>query len=143
MGSPGADAVIATTTRAKVLVFMVFLLGALTGALITNVYESRLNSDNDSAARRSQREVNRLYDLLELTAEQRQQFQRITEASRPDFEKLFEENRKLLEPNQRKYGELQEQTRTKIRAILTEEQIKKYNAYNEKRRRRPPMPRQN
>jgi len=54
------------------------------------------------------------------------------------------ENRKLLEPNNRKIAELQEQTRTKIRAILTEEQAKKYNEINEKRRqtRRPPMPRQ-
>ena len=84
------------------------------------------------------------YDLLELTPEQRQQFQSILEASRPDFDKLFAENRKLLEPNNRKIAELQEQTRTKIRAILTEEQAKKYNEINEKRRqvRRPPMPRQ-
>lgn len=63
----------------------------------------------------------------------------------PDYEKLWAENRKLVEPNQKKLAELQEQTRTKIRAILTEEQVKKYNEYNERRRqppRRPPMPRQ-
>ncbi len=133
---------ISSATRAKLLVLAVFAVGGLTGAVIDNVYETRWKADRDS--RRSPREVNQAYyDQLELTPEQRQQFQSIVEASRPDFDKLFMENRKLLEPNNRKIAELQEQTRTKIRAILTEEQAKKYNEINEKRRqaRRPPMPR--
>ena len=134
---------ISSAARAKLLVGAVFVIGGLTGALIENAYETRWSTDRDS--KRSQREVNQIYDFLELTPEQRQQFQSIVAASRPDFEKLFEENRKLLAPNQKKLADLQEQTRSKIRAILTEEQVKKYNEYNEKRRqppRRPPMPRQ-
>jgi Spy/CpxP family protein refolding chaperone len=79
-----------------------------------------------------------LFDLLELSAEQQQQWNSIIESSRPEFEKLFAENRKLLEPNRRKAAELQDQTRTQIRGILTEEQAKKYNAYNERRRPGPP-----
>ena len=134
---------ISSATRAKLLVLAVFAVGLVVGAVIDNVYETRWKADRES--RRSPREVNQAYyDQLELTPEQRQQFQSIVEASRPDFDKLFMENRKLLEPNNRKIAELQEQTRTKIRAILTEEQAKKYNEINEKRRqtRRPPMPRQ-
>ena len=133
---------ISSATRAKLLVLAVFAVGLVVGAVIDNVYETRWKADRES--RRSPREVNQAYyDQLELTPEQRQQFQSIVEASRPDFDKLFAENRKLLEPNNRKIAELQEQTRTKIRAILTEEQAKKYNEINEKRRqaRRPPMPR--
>jgi Spy/CpxP family protein refolding chaperone len=145
MDTAGANTVIASITRAKVLVFVVFVLGMLTGALLDNVYETRVKGDSDvSPAKRSQLEMNRMYDLLELTPEQRQQFQRIAEESRPDFQKLFEENRRLLEPNQRKFEELQEQTRTKVRAILTDEQKKKYDEYNEQRkrtRRPPPLPR--
>jgi Spy/CpxP family protein refolding chaperone len=135
--------VISSATRAKLLVLAVFAVGLVVGAVIDNVYETRWRADRES--RRTPREVNQVYyDQLELTPEQRQQFQSIVEASRPDFDKLFAENRKLLEPNNRKIAELQEQTRTKIRAILTEEQAKKYNEINEKRRqtRRPPMPRQ-
>src|SRR5262245_30790871 len=134
MDPAGADAVISSTTRGKLLVFAVFLIGGLTGALLTNVYETRFSVDADS--KRSQLEVTKTYDYLELTPEQRQQFKAIMDASRPDFEKLFEENRKLLEPNQKRFAELQEQTRTKIRAILTEEQVKKYNEINERRRQR-------
>ena len=134
---------ISSATRAKLLVMAVFVVGLVVGAVVDNVYETRWRADRES--RRSPREVNQVYyDQLELTPEQRQQFQSIVEASRPDFDKLFAENRKLLEPNNKKIAELQEQTRTKIRAILTEEQAKKYNEINEKRRqaRRPPMPRQ-
>ena len=132
---------ISSATRAKLLVLAVFVVGGLTGAVIDNVYETRWKADRDS--RRPP--INQVYyDQLELTPEQRQQFQSILEASKPDFDKLWTENRKLLEPNNRKIADLQEQTRTKIRAILTEEQAKKYNEINEKRRqaRRPPMPRQ-
>jgi Spy/CpxP family protein refolding chaperone len=120
------------------MVFAVFLVGGVTGALLTNVYDTRWSGDGDS--RRSQREVTQVYDILELTPEQREQFKAIMDASRPDFEKLFEENRRLLEPNQKKLAELQEQTRTKIRAILTEEQVKKYNEINERRRQRRGQP---
>jgi Spy/CpxP family protein refolding chaperone len=141
MDSAGADALISAAARAKLLVVAVFLIGAVTGALIDNAYETRWNVDPDS--RRSQREVDQVYDFLDLTPEQRQQFQSILEASRPDFEKLFEENRKLVAPNNEKIAELQAGTRNRIRAILTEEQVKKYDAYNEKRRQRrgpPPRP---
>jgi len=135
--------VISSATRAKLLVFAVFLIGALTGALIDNVYETRLRADRD-ARRQPQQQVNQVYELLELTPEQREQFQSIMDSSRPDFQKLFAENRKLVEPNNRKIAELQEQTRAKIRAILTEEQARKYNEFNEasdrRRQRRPPAP---
>jgi len=130
--------VISSATRGKLLVFAVFVIGGLTGALIDNVYETRWRADVESVRRSPQQLNQQLYDLLELSAEQRQQFQSILESSRPDFEKLFAENRKLLEPNRRKAADLQEQTRTKIRAILTEERVKKYNEYNEKRRPGPP-----
>jgi Spy/CpxP family protein refolding chaperone len=130
--------VISSATRGKLLVFAVFVVGGLTGALIDNVYETRWRADSDSGRRSPQQVNQQLFDLLELSAEQQQQWNSIIESSRPDFEKLFAENRKLLEPNRRKAAELQDQTRTKIRAILTEEQAKKYNEYNERRRPGPP-----
>lgn len=135
---------ISSSTRAKLLVLAVFLIGGLTGALIDNVYETRFR-DRDSR-RQPQQQVRQLSELLELTPEQNQQFKSIMDASRPDFEKLFAENRRLVAPNNRRIEELQEQTRAKIRAILTEEQAKKYNEFNEasdrrRQQRRPPVPR--
>jgi Spy/CpxP family protein refolding chaperone len=139
MDNAGADAVISTATRGKLLVFAVFLVGGVVGAVLDNLYETRWNADLD---RRSVREIQQLDDLLDLTPEQRQQRDSILEASRPDFEKLFAENRELLKPNNRKYADLQQLTRAKIRAILTEEQAKAYDEYYERRRQRGQRPRQ-
>jgi len=131
--------VISSATRAKLLVFAVFFLGALTGALIDNVYETRIRAEQESRRQQPQQ----ICELLELTSEQCKQTQSIMDSSRPDFQKLFAENRKLVEPNNRKIAELQEQTRTRIRAILTEEQAREYNEFNEasdRRRQRRPSP---
>ena len=134
---------IASATRAKLLVFAVFLLGALVGALIDNAYETRLRAQADSRRQQPQQQVQQICELVEATPEQCKQTKSIMDASVPDFQKLFAENRKLVEPNNRKMAELQEQTRTKIRAILTEEQARKYNEFNEandRRRQRRPSP---
>jgi hypothetical protein len=133
----------AGAAKAKLLVFGVFLVGALTGALVQNVYETRWNVDAESAPeQQSRREMNRVYDFLGLTDEQRQQWKAISQESQTEFNKLLAENRKLTEPNQPRFEALQERTRGKIRAILTEDQRKKYNEFNERRRQeRQPRPR--
>jgi len=136
--------VIGSAGKAKLLVFAVFFIGAVTGALIQNVYVTRLDAADSAPEKKSQKEVNQTYDLLGLNAEQRQKWTNIMRESRPEFMKLVEENRKLTAPNQPKFDALQEQTRSKIRAILTEEQKKMYNDINEKRRlQRPSRPRPN
>jgi len=118
------------------LVFAVFFVGAVTGALIQNVYVTRLDAADSAPEKRSQREVNQVYDLLGLNAEQRQQWKRIMDEAKPEVTKLVEENRKLTAPNRAKFDAIQEQTRSKVRAILTEEQKKMYNDFNERRRQR-------
>jgi Spy/CpxP family protein refolding chaperone len=133
--------VIGSAGRAKLLVAAVFLVGAVTGALIQNVYVTRLDAADSAPEKKSQKEVNQTYDLLGLNAQQRQQWTSIMRESRPEFMKLVEENRKLTAPNQPKFDALQEQTRSKIRAILTEEQKKMYNDINERRRQRQSQPR--
>ncbi len=120
--------------KAKLLVFSVFFIGAITGAVIQNVYVTRLEASDSAPEIRSQREVNQVYELLGLNAEQRQQWTHIMDESKPEFTKLLEENRKLTAPNQPKFDALTEQTRNKIRAILTEEQKQMYNDINERRR---------
>jgi len=131
--------------KAKLLVFGVFFVGAVTGALVTNVYDTRWSVDADAAPeKQSQREMDRVYEFLGLTTEQREQWKNITRASQTEFNKLLAENRKLTEPNQPRFEALREETQSKIRAILTEDQRKKYNEFNEQRRQqRPPRTRTN
>jgi len=122
-------------SKAKLLVLAVFLLGVVTGAVVQNVYETRKLDADPTGETRSQRQVSRVQDLLGLTAEQRQQWKRIVEESNPEFTRLRDENRKLTEANQPKIDELMEKTRSKVRAILTDDQKKIYEDYNEKMRK--------
>jgi Spy/CpxP family protein refolding chaperone len=132
---------IGNTAKAKLLVFAVFFVGAVTGALIQNVYMTRLDVADAAPEKRSQREVNQVYDFLALDAKQRQQWTRIMDEVKPEVSKLLEENRNLTAPNRLKIEAIQEQTRSKVRAILSEEQKKMYNDFNERRRQRQTRPR--
>jgi Spy/CpxP family protein refolding chaperone len=80
--------------------------------------------------------VGQFFDYLRLTPEQREQWNDIMVEDRPNYDRLFEENRKLIAPNQAKIEAIREKTRERIRAILTEEQRKLYNDFNEKQRQR-------
>jgi Spy/CpxP family protein refolding chaperone len=132
--------VIGAAAKAKFLVFAVFLVGAVTGAVVEKAYETRSLADAtpQKAAERVTRE---LQDYLDLTDEQRQQWTTIFQESRRVSGPLFEENRKLTAANNLKLEELRDQTRSKIKMILTDEQKKKYEEHNERMRRQRMQPR--
>jgi hypothetical protein len=122
------------TIKGKLLVFSVFFLGIVSGALMTYAWETRVSSAVSSvdvkSSDRAKADVNKIYDYLGLSPEQRIQVKQITEDSRPEFNKIFRQTRPQMDA-------IQKQTRSKIRAVLTEEQKKKYdelNAANEARR---------
>lgn len=119
---------ISATAKARLLVLAVFIVGGVTGSVLTNAYQSRVEG--------ASRQVRQVQDLLGLTAEQRGEWERIVQESRPEFEKLRRENRKLTEVNEPKFEALYEQTRTRVRAILTDEQKKIYEKFNDDQRRR-------
>jgi hypothetical protein len=116
--------------KGKFLVFTVFFLGIVSGVLLTNMWETRVNSAVVSADRKSadrakaDRDVNKFYDYVGLTPEQRSQVTGIMKDSRPAFNKVFDQTRPQLEA-------IQKQTRSQIRSILTEDQKKKYDEFNQ------------
>ena len=128
---------IGSSTKGKLLVFAVFFLGMVTGGLMISVYDTRLREAAEvGGGRRAQQDVGRFHDYLGLNPEQREQWNDIMQENRPEYDRLFEENRKLTAPNQARFEALREQTRERIRAILTEEQRQKYSEFNQKERER-------
>jgi len=121
------------TIKGKLLVFSVFFLGIVSGVLMTYAWETRVASSVSSgdvkSADRAKADVNKVYDYLGLSSEQRIQVKQITEDSRPEFNKIFQQTRPQMDA-------LQEQTRSKIRAVLTDEQKKKYDEFNAANRAR-------
>ena len=114
--------------KAKVLVFAVFFIGIATGILITNFYTTRVASAPDTAssrAQRAERDINKFYDYLGLNLSQREQMRKIGEDCRREFRQLRAENKP-------KFDAIREASRTKIRALLDNEQEKKYEEIRRK-----------
>jgi len=114
--------------KAKVLVFAVFFIGISTGILITNFYTTRVASAPDTASsrvQRAERDINKFYDYLGLNLSQREQMRKIGEDCRREFRQLRAENKP-------KFDAIREASRTKIRALLDNEQVKKYEEIRRK-----------
>jgi protein CpxP len=128
--------------KGKILVFGVFFIGLVTGALLANFYDTRVNrtrppfadrADRGGPAERARRDIDALHEYLGLTQEQRDQIQKILDDTRIEFGKLRKETRPRFEA-------IQQESRNKIRAVLTEEQRRKYDEF---RRNNPPRSRNN
>jgi Spy/CpxP family protein refolding chaperone len=123
---------IATSLKGKILVFLIFFVGIAMGVLIGGFYNTRvLGNRPDSANRpeRARRDVNSFHDYLNLTADQREQVNKILEETGGEFRKL----RKEIQPQ---FDALQKNSQAKIRAVLTDEQRKKYDEFIESRSKR-------
>ena len=117
------------SSKGKLLVFAVFLLGIGTGAVATYEYETRVlapredrNNDRNQRERRARQDVDRFHEYLGLNPEQVEQVTRIMEEDRAQF-------RQLQETTRPQFQALQEGTRNKIRAILSDDQKQRYDEY--------------
>ena len=126
---------IAGALKGKMLIFSVFFLGIVSGAILTNIWETRVSSavvprDPKSENRaKADRDVNNFNDYLGLTPEQKTQMSQILKDSRPEYKKIFDQ-----------MDALRKQNRSQIRGILTDEQKKKYDKFYEDRSNRPRTP---
>jgi len=106
--------------KATFFVALIFLCGALTGAVATNLWVKAQTSvraaraDAPSASRRV-RSVEWFTQQLDLSPDQASQLTQILDETRTTFRAKEEE-----------IGSIREQARNRIRAILTEEQRVKY-----------------
>jgi len=137
---------IARSFKAKALVFVIFFLGIGAGVLVANIYSKRFvnasaaPADGPQRTQRAQRDINKFYDYLGLNQEQRDQMHKIGEETRQKFQDL----RKETQP---RFEAIQEASRVKIRAVLDDEQRKKYDDFrtrmDEQRRNREREPNKN
>src|SRR5215468_10935817 len=110
---------IAGALKGKMLVFSVFFLGIASGAILTNIWETRVISSGGSVektadrAKAADRDVNKFNEYLGLTPEQKTQMSQILKDSRPKYREIFDQ-----------MDALRKQNRSQIRAILTDEQKK-------------------
>ncbi len=112
------------TFQAKLLILAVFVVGVLSGAILMDVYETRVFSSDD----RGRGDVSYV-EYLQLTEQQEAEVSAILERTREGFRELRGQTRPM-------YEQLRENTRNDIREILTEPQQEFYNEWIEDQRRR-------
>ena len=126
--------VTANATKGRILVFAVFFLGMLAGALGFYVYETRFAEsaiaaevgDRQQAAKRAYK---KLHEYLELNEGQRKQVDEI-------MRNMGAESRKLFDPIRPQVEALREQSRQQVRDVLNDEQKIKYDEWRAERQNR-------
>ena len=137
---------IARTALGKILVFAIFFVGITTGAVLDNVYRTRVAASDTNANKaddrpnpqdRARRDQDQMAKYLGLDQAQRDQIHKILEDTRNEFKDLREQ----VDP---KFRAIEEGSREKIRAVLNDEQRKKLDEFRETHPRgdrgRPPRP---
>lgn len=124
---------IARSLQGKILVFAVFAIGIATGVLSTNLYETRMSragnvsGDNRGGPRlspqeRAKRDQDNMAKYLGLDEKQQAQIHDILEETWTQFRTL----RGQVDPQ---FKAIEDASRARIRAVLTPEQLKKYDEF--------------
>jgi Spy/CpxP family protein refolding chaperone len=114
---------VAGRTRLKIwlVLIAVFVLGCVTGVALTGLYRSRASSGPESRERAMHERFERMRTELSLTDQQTTAVRTILDETRNEYRALRTELRPRFEEPRMK-------ARSRIRALLTPEQQKKFDA---------------
>jgi Spy/CpxP family protein refolding chaperone len=111
-----------TTLKIWLVLLVVFVLGSVTGAALTGLYRSRAGGGGAEARERAMHErFEKMRSELSLTDQQTTSVRTILDETRNEYRALRTELRPRFEEPRMK-------ARTRIRALLTPEQQKKFDA---------------
>jgi Spy/CpxP family protein refolding chaperone len=120
------DSISKNKWQVRAAVVIIFVLGAATGVLGTRFYYAWMRA---GGATRGQDRFERLFDRLQLNAEQKTQVQQILTETRERLHALRVES----EP---RYREIKQQTDERLKQVLTPEQWEKFQQMKEEMRSR-------
>jgi flagellar biosynthesis chaperone FliJ len=110
-----------TKSEAGILVLIVFALGILVGGLGNHVWGQRVWGMRNTRPAHSDI-VAEFTQRLDLTAAQQQQVKAIVDDTSQQWHELYA-------PVDRKRDEIREQSRTRLRAVMTPEQLSKFDEF--------------
>jgi Spy/CpxP family protein refolding chaperone len=110
-----------TTLKIWLVLLVVFVLGSVTGAALTGLYRSRAGGGAEARERAMHDRFEKMRSELSLTDQQTTSVRTILDETRNEYRALRTELRPRFEEPRMK-------ARTRIRALLTPEQQKKFDA---------------
>jgi hypothetical protein len=116
-----------STTKARLLVVSVFVIGFLAGALSLNLYQQWISPNSpERGGDPSNRILKKMDERLSLTTEQEAQIKSILEETFSKYKDIRSEMEPRVKEFEPRFNEARQQGRDKMRAVLSAEQLPKY-----------------
>lgn len=114
-------------SKARLIVVSVFVIGFAAGALALNLYQS-LNGSNKKDPRRGGTEflIGRMNEEVGLTSDQQETIRKILDETSEKYKQIRVEIDPLVKPFEPRFNSVRQESRDRIRALLTSEQLPKY-----------------
>jgi hypothetical protein len=116
-----------STTKARLLVVSVFVIGFVAGALSLNLYQQWASPNSpERGGDPSNRILKKMDERLSLTTEQEAQFRAILEETFSKYKDIRSEMEPRVKEFEPRFNEARQQGRDKMRAVLSAEQLPKF-----------------
>ena len=114
-------------SKARLIVVSVFVIGFAAGALALNLYQS-LNGSNKKDPRRGGTEflIGKMNEEVGLTSDQQEKIRKILDETSEKYKQIRVEIDPLVKPFEPRFNAVRQESRDRIRALLTSDQLPKY-----------------
>ena len=122
-------------SKARLIVVSVFVIGFAAGALSLNLYQRLNPSSKRDGGPRGGTEflIKRMNDQIGLKSDQQDQIKKILDETNDKYRELRKELDPAIKPFESRFNAVREESRNRIRALLTPEQLPKYEEMVQKR----------
>jgi Spy/CpxP family protein refolding chaperone len=114
-------------SKARLIVVSVFVIGFAAGALSLNLYQ-RLNGSSEKEGPRGGAEflIKKMNEEVGLASDQQEQIKKILDETNEKYRDLRKELDPSIKPFESRFNAVRQESRDRIRALLTPEQLPKY-----------------
>lgn len=115
-------------SKAQFIVVSVFVIGFAAGALSLNLYQRLTSSDSKKTPQRGGSEflIKRMNEEVGLASDQQEQIKKILDETNDKYRELRKELDPAIKPFESRFNAVRQESRDRIRALLTPEQLPKY-----------------
>jgi Spy/CpxP family protein refolding chaperone len=114
-------------SKARLIVVSVFVIGFAAGALSLNLYQQLTSSPNKGGPRGgAEFLIKRMNEEVGLASDQQDQIKKILDETSDKYRELRKEMDPAIKNFEPRFNAVREESRNRIRALLTPEQLPKY-----------------
>jgi len=114
-------------TKARLIVVSVFVIGFAAGALALNLYQQlSRSSERNTPHNGTEFLLKRMNDKVGLASDQQEQIKKILDETADKYKDIRKEMDPVVRPFEPRFNTVRQESRDRIRALLTPEQLPKY-----------------